>query len=76
MNEDKRKVVGEGVVITERKYTKMKSKNVHKEIIERNTHKAYILECGHKAYMTRPNAKTMLCWNCLEPESKLWDELR
>ena len=76
MNEYKRKVVGEGFVITERKYTKMRSKNVHREIIERYTHKTYVLECGHKSYIDRPNAKTKHCWIWAEPESTVFDELR
>ena len=68
MKEFSRKVVGEDVIIEEYKYTKMESKNVHREIIERSTYNAYILECGHKAYKKRDNAKTLHCHACSHPD--------
>lgn len=72
----KRKVVGEGFVVKERKYTKLRTKNVHREVIERSTYKVHVLECGHKAYIERPNAKTMYCHICSCPEITVFNELR
>jgi mRNA deadenylase 3'-5' endonuclease subunit Ccr4 len=64
MNNYKKKIVGEGVIVDELKYTKMRSKNVHREIIERQTTRAYILECGHKEYFRSNSAKTAHCHEC------------
>jgi hypothetical protein len=76
MSNFKRKVIGEDFIVEEQQRTTMLSKNVHKEVIHRTTRKSYKLECGHKAYMHRPNAKTLHCYVCANPDSMAFKDLK
>lgn len=72
MPEIRRKVIGEGELVTERIKKEFVSKNVTRQIIERTVRKAAKLECGHlidarQGYLPTSNAR---CHECEEQRDK------